>query len=87
MKRVMRLAAAVALCAAVALPARAQFPGKSGKDFGLWMTVGVDKKINKKWSVGAEFEYRLRDNIEERTRAWLEAHEEESGDRVIPAAA
>jgi len=30
----------------------------------------------------------LRDNIEERTRAWLEANEEEaSGDRVIPAAA
>lgn len=29
----------------------------------------------------------LRDNIEERTRAWLETHEEESGDRVIPAAA
>ena len=65
MKRVMKLASAVALCAAVALPASAQFPGKSGKDFGLWMTVGVDKKINKKWSVGAEFEYRLRDNIEE----------------------
>ena len=53
------------MCVAVAFPASAQFDGKEGNDFGLWMTVGVDKKINKKWSVGVEFEYRLKDNIEE----------------------
>ena len=65
MRRALRLAAAVALCLAVTMPAKAQFDGKEGRDFGLWMTVGVEKKINKKWSVGAEFEYRLKDNIEE----------------------
>lgn len=65
MKRVARIAMALALCAAVALPASAQFDGKEGKDFGLWMTAGVEKKLSKKWSVGAEFEYRLKDNIEE----------------------
>lgn len=65
MKSAVRLASILALAMAVATPARAQFDGKEGKDFGLWMTAGVEKKINKKWSVGAEFEYRLKDNIEE----------------------
>ena len=46
MKRVARIAMAVALCAAVALPASAQFDGKEGKDFGLWMTAGVEKKLS-----------------------------------------
>ena len=64
MIRVMKCAAAVAMCLAVAMPAWAQFDGKEGKDFGLWMTAGVEKKLSKKWSVNAEFEYRLRDNIE-----------------------
>ena len=65
MKQIVKLAMAMALCIAVALPARAQFDGKEGRDFGLWMTAGVEKKINKKWSVGVEFEFRLKDNIEE----------------------
>ncbi len=71
MKTTVRIITAVALAMAVVLPARAEweptgvpFEGKSGNDFGLWMTVGAEKKINKKWSVGAEFEYRLKDNIE-----------------------
>ena len=61
-----------ALALAVVLPAHAEwepggvpFDGKSGDDFGLWMTVGMEKKFNKKWSVGAEFEYRLKDNIDD----------------------
>ena len=56
---------------AVSIPAKAEwdptgeeFYGKSGNDFGLWMSVGVEKKINKKWSIGADFEYRLKDNID-----------------------
>lgn len=71
MKTTLRQLAAVAVLMALAVPARAEweptgvpFDGKSGNDIGLWMTVGVEKKINKKWSVGAEFEYRLKDNIE-----------------------
>ena len=63
--RTIKLAMVVALCSAVAMPAKAQFDGKEGKDFGLWMTAGIEKKLSKKWSVGAEFEYRLKDNIEE----------------------
>ena len=57
----------------LAIPAKAEwepggeeFSGKSGNDFGLWMTAGIEKKINKKWSVGTEFEYRLKDNIDDR---------------------
>ena len=64
MKPAIKIAMALALCAAMVLPASAQFDGKEGNDFGLWMSAGVEKKINKKWSVGAEFEYRLKDNIE-----------------------
>ena len=64
MRNLVRCVAAVALTLLVALPASAQFNGKEGKDFGLWMTMGAEKKINKKWSLGLEFEYRLKDNIE-----------------------
>ncbi|MBQ5409368.1 MAG: DUF2490 domain-containing protein [Muribaculaceae bacterium] len=60
----------VFLALATAIPSHAEwepegtpFDGKSGNDFGVWMTVGAEKKINKKWSLGLEFEYRLRDNI------------------------
>ena len=60
----------VFLALATAIPCHAEwepegtpFDGKSGNDFGVWMTVGAEKKINKKWSMGLEFEYRLRDNI------------------------
>ncbi len=65
MRILVRLFVAAALSLVVAMPAKAQFEGKEGKDFGLWMTIGMEKKINKKWSVGLEFEYPLRDNIEE----------------------
>lgn len=34
----------------------------SGDDFGVWASVSADKKINKKWSVGAEAELRTRDD-------------------------
>lgn len=71
MRTTVKTLSAIALALAVALPAYAEwepegtpFEGKSGNDFGLWMTVGAEKKINKKWNVGAEFEYRLKDNID-----------------------
>ena len=31
-------------------------------DFGIWSAVGVEKKINKKWNVGAETEFRTRND-------------------------
>lgn len=65
MKTIIKVCLVVAIAIAVAVPARAQFDGASGKDFGLWMTAAVEKKINKKWNVNLEFEYRLKDNIEE----------------------
>ena len=34
-------------------------------DFGLWSSVEVQKKIDKKWSVGLEAELRTRDNVSE----------------------
>ncbi len=33
------------------------------KDAGLWMTVSIDKKLTKRWSVGLDEEFRLFDNI------------------------
>ena len=34
----------------------------SADDFGMWYSVGADKKINKKWSLGGETEFRTRNN-------------------------
>ena len=34
-----------------------------GDDFGLWTSIEVQKKINKKWSVSLEGEYRVQDNL------------------------
>lgn len=68
MRNLVRCITTVALSLLLALPASAQFDGKGGKDFGLWMTMGAEKKINKKWSIGLEFEYRLKDHIEEGQR-------------------
>ena len=31
-------------------------------DFGVWTTVGAEKSLGEKWSVGAEGEFRTRDN-------------------------
>lgn len=42
----------------MASPSRAQ-----GDDFGLWVSAGAEKKIDKKWSVGLEGEFRTRDNV------------------------
>lgn len=33
-----------------------------GDDFGIWTSLGVEKGINKKWSLGAETEYRMRND-------------------------
>lgn len=33
-----------------------------GDDFGIWTSLGVEKNINKKWSIGAETEYRMRND-------------------------
>jgi len=48
----------VVLMAAITVPAQAQ-----SDDFGLWTSVEATKKINKKWSVGVESEFRLQDNL------------------------
>lgn len=37
-------------------------------DFGIWTSVEVQKKLNKKWSVGFESEFRLQDNAKELDR-------------------
>jgi hypothetical protein len=37
-------------------------------DFGLWGEVNVEKKLNKKWTLGAGAEYRSRDNVKESDR-------------------
>lgn len=34
-----------------------------GDDFGIWTSVEVQKKIDKKWNVSAEAEMRMRDNV------------------------
>ena len=36
-----------------------------GDDFGIWTSIEVQKKIDKKWSVGLESEFRLQDNAKE----------------------
>lgn len=45
------------LCLAT-MVARAQ-----SDDFGIWTSIEVQKKIDKKWSVGVEAEMRTRDNV------------------------
>lgn len=37
-------------------------------DFGVWTSIELQKKINKKWSVGFESEFRLQDNAKELER-------------------
>ncbi len=39
-----------------------------GTDVGLWASVGFDKKINKKLTIGVEGEMRLRDNMKQADR-------------------
>ena len=38
-------------------------------DFGIWSAVGVEKKINKKWNVGAEIRRHPKDGVSE----WMAA--------------
>lgn len=49
---------------ALALAAFACFPlmAEGQTDFGIWASVGAEKKIDKKWSVGAEADFRSRNN-------------------------
>ncbi|MCD7973758.1 MAG: DUF2490 domain-containing protein [Candidatus Azobacteroides sp.] len=37
-------------------------------DFGIWTSIEVDKKLNKKWNLNGEFELRTRDNTSEVAR-------------------
>ena len=37
-------------------------------DFGIWTSVGVEKKINKQWSAEAGVEFRTADNLQEVSR-------------------
>lgn len=53
----LRRLAGIALFTAFSAGALAQ-----GDDFGLWMSVGAEKDFNKKWSMGVETEYRLRND-------------------------
>lgn len=39
-----------------------------GSDFGMWYSIGVEKKIDKKWSVGLEGELRTLDNASKTDR-------------------
>lgn len=47
------------LTAVITLPVMAQ---ETSNDFGLWTSVGTEYKINKRWKVEGEAEWRLRDN-------------------------
>lgn len=54
---------------AVALPSMAQIGvDDEVSDFGVWTSVGVEKKINKKWSVEFESELRTADALNEVSR-------------------
>lgn len=54
---------------AVTLPSMAQIDADDEvSEFGVWTSVGVEKKINKKWSVEAEGEFRTADALNEVSR-------------------
>lgn len=53
----LRIALSTFLIVFLTLPVQA-----GDDDFGIWSTVGVEKKINSKWSVGGEAEWRTRNN-------------------------
>jgi len=56
-KRIIR---AIVLALALAMPATGL---ARGDDFGSWLGVSAEKKLSKKWSVGLETEYRLRNSL------------------------
>lgn len=39
--------------------------GQSSSDFGIWSTIEIQKKLNKKWSMNGEAELRTRENSSE----------------------
>ena len=45
------------LCQSVFTPAQAQ-----DNDFGMWYELGAEKKLSRKWTLGAEAEFRTRNN-------------------------
>lgn len=54
---------------AVTLPSMAQIDADDEvSEFGVWTSVGVEKKITKKWSVEAEGEFRTADALNEVSR-------------------
>ncbi len=42
------------------------------QDFGLWSSIGVKKKLSKKWDLSADYEYRLRDNLHQLRNTFVE---------------
>ena len=50
----------------LAQPQAAQADG--GDDFGIWSTVGVEKKIDKRWRIGGEAEWRTMDDASKTDR-------------------
>lgn len=52
---------ALLLAAALFAPMAAQ---AQSSDFGLWLSAGVEKKINKKWSVGIDADFRTRNDAQ-----------------------
>jgi len=41
---------------------------QSSDDFGIWTNIEIEKKINKKWTLDGEVEFRTRDNSSEINR-------------------
>lgn len=57
------------LSVAIAMPSMAQLDlDDDVSNFGLWTSVGVEKKINKKWGVELEGEFRTADALNEVAR-------------------
>lgn len=55
-----RMKMMIAMMAMVLLPVGVQ---AQNDDFGMWFSAGVTKKIDTRWNVGVEAEYRLRDDM------------------------
>ena len=62
-----RFIVASLLSAAIAMPTMAQIDDEIS-DFGVWTSVGVEKKINKKWGLELEGEFRTQDAMNEISR-------------------
>ena len=42
------------------------------QDFGLWSYVEVKQKLSKKWDFSGEYEYRLKDNLNQLRNTFVE---------------